>query len=711
MDKRKLSAIPRDAATVEMIEMAQQLGGLSYVVTTRMVEDNKILLLNFFEVSRLKSGKTEAVFRTFLSKNDYITQDLNVSKVKWKTASFCMMNHFQLFESHWNSEENRFDYTKTIFIWSKEDLATINGFFAEYLSAEHQYDPWTAINNFQQKIMADRLHARHKKETDSIDTLMAAVKDVPEEFVEWSFDKAMGFSRYLIYQEVEKGIANCECTHCGKIALVDRNRIRLRNNEKGNCPFCGSPVTIKAKGKLPYRTTDERWTVYIDRTEKGFIWRSFHIYREMHKYPEESYAHKRISQGITECQRGFYLFEKGIPKCDLYEYTEYKQSGKTRWCHGEGKICCGECILYPVNLPQAWEHTPMKYSALEILSRNLPTVSMRYESGIKAYMKYPFLEWLIKMGLNQIAKGVLSMSFSGRTGKLDCNGETIYQILGINKVNTRTLQQIDGSYDELRLLQVAQKIGLQIKPEQLREYYEAFECNTDLLKQSGRKVSLHKLSKYITKESENYPIGKAGECCRYSYMRYKEREDPRVERKRNTAADWIEYIGWCREMKYDLDNMFIYMPTNFKKVHDRTAKEYQAYKDEQTRKRKAEMEKRIKKSLKDAAGLPAMMMKAKGLTIILPKSGDEIKEEGRVLHHCVGTYVERVAKGETMILFVRKEAEPDVPYFTLEYRGGKVVQCRGRNNCGMSKDVQAFVKAFEAKMQEEQKSDRSRKAG
>lgn len=714
MDKRMLSKVERPEATNEMMEMAERLGGIRHIVTTQMLEDNKILLLNFFEVSRLKKGKREAVFRTFLSANDYITQDLSVSKVKWKTASFSMMNEFELLESNWNSETNRYDYIERIYIWSREDLTVINNFFAEYLSVQHRHDPWSAINVFQQKVMEERLQARHKKETDPIDALMGTLKDVPNEFAEWSFNEAMGFSRYLIYQEVQKGIAECECTHCGKTGLVNRSDIRLRNNEKGNCPFCGSRVTIKAKGKMQYRITDERWTVYIDRTEDGFIWRAFRVYREIHKHPENAIRHKRVSQGLREYQRGFYSFVNGKPKCDSYEYTEYKQSGKIRWCHDEGKILSGECILYPGNLPQAWEHTPMKYSALEILSRNLPTVSMRYESGINAYIKYPFLEWLIKMGLNQIAKGVLSRSFSGETGRLNCKGHTIYQILGINKVNTKLLQQIDGNYDELRLLQVAQKIGLQMKPEQLQRYYETFGCNTELLNESGRKVSLHKLTKYIAKESENYPIGEDGDCWRYSYMRYQEREDPRIERKRNTAKDWLEYIRWCKEMKYDLDNMFIYMPTNFKKVHDRTAQEYQAYKDEQIRKRKKEMERLIKKVLAELSNQSTMMMKAKGLMIVIPKSGDEIKKEGQTLHHCVGSYVERVARGETMILFIRKEGKPDEPYFTLEYKNGKVVQCRGKNNCGMSKNVQAFVKAFEAKMQSEEKGKeygRERKAG
>ncbi|WP_379690411.1 hypothetical protein [Mediterraneibacter gnavus] len=117
----------------------------------------------------------------------------------------------------------------------------------------------------------------------------------------------------------------------------------------------------------------------------------------------------------------------------------------------------------------------MKYSALEVLSTNLPTVSMRYEDAIEKYMEFPKMEWICKMGLNKIAKGIINSRYSGyQTGKVNVKGNTIYEILGLTKVNTRVLQAVDGNHDVLRLLQVAQKIGLQFKPEQLQEYYETF---------------------------------------------------------------------------------------------------------------------------------------------------------------------------------------------------------------------------------------------
>lgn len=716
MDKRMLSKIKRPEATKEMVEMAGRLGGFQHIATAELIEDKKILLLTFYRISELQKGKPEAEFRTFLSDSDYITQDLNTSKVKWLTAAFAGMWNFSLLDYQWDNKTMKSTYRENVFIMTEDEKCIISDFFKTYQNPNDEYGPWTWIHRFQEEVKAKRLSAKHKKETDKIDAVMNPIKDAPREFFDWIWEKGMSFSRYLIYKEETKGKAVCECTHCGKVDVVDRKEIRLRNNEKGICPFCGSRVTIKARGRMPAQILDERWFLYVDPTQEGFVLRYFKANRHIRN---DSYINMlinkdRVEQSVNEYSRAIYTFPKGEPKYVSYEWGVYKQRGLPRWCPDAGNIACMDCILYPGNLPQAWKHTPMKYSALEILARNVPTVSMRYEDGIKAYLKHPFLEWLIKMGLNKIAKGVLEDNFSGNTGKLNCSGKTIYQILGLDKVNTRVLQQIDGSYDELRLLQVAQQIGLQLKPEQLRGYYEAFGCNTDLLKQSGRKVSSHKLVKYITKESENYPIGDAGKCWRYSYMQYKEREDTRIERKRNTAKDWLEYLRWCEEMKYDLDNMFVYMPTNFKKVHDRTAKEYQAYKDEQMRKQQEQMEKRIKKVLTDAAGLPATAMKAKGLVIIIPQSGDEIKEEGRRLHHCVGTYVERVAKGETLILFVRKAEEPGIPYFTLEYRDGRVIQCRGRNNCGMPQDVKAFVKAFERKMQDEEtkgKSGKERKAG
>ncbi len=721
MDKRRLSAIPRETASEDMLEIAGRLGSMRHIVTAQLIENDKILLLHFYEIVDLRKGKSEAAFRTFLSKDDYITQDLRTQKVRWKTASFYNMDNFSLWESHWNEKKNKFDHTELVFIRTNEEQKIISDFFKDYDTKSGKLVPWDRVYAFQEAVKERRLAERHKKETDVIDIAMEPIKDAPKEFYDWVWEEGMKFSRYLIYTSSGKEKAECECTYCKKIGVVDRRIIRLRNNEKGKCPFCGSPVTIKARGRLAYENRDERWFAYIDPTEDGFVFRYFHAVRNLrsNKYSLGSINKNQIEEYIGEYKRVIYTFPNGKPTYTSYEWGEYKQTRKSRWCLSQGKIYCMECILYPGNLPHAWEHTPMKYSGLEYLSTNAPTSACRYEDAIDGYMKYPKLEWICKMRLNNLAMHLINnecRGYHGGVGKVNLNADTIYHILGLNKVNTRILQQIDGGTYHLRLLQVAESIGLQFKPEQLKDYYDTFKCNTDLLKQSGRKVSLHKIVKYIAKESERYPKGNCGGCYRYH-----EPQDPRIERKQNMARDWLEYLGWCKELKYDLNNMFFYMPKNFKRVHDRTAKEYQALQDKKAsaekkrqealaKKRMEQMQKAMEEIFKKNAEADAFSIKGKGLILVVPKNGDEIRAEGEALDHCVGGYVEQVARGETNIFFVRKEDAPNKPYFTLEYNNNHVVQCRGAHNCDMPPDVKSFVKVFEKKMQDAvQKQDKARK--
>lgn len=707
MDKRALSAIDRQFATDEMIEIADQLGGMKFMATVDLVEDKTVVMMHIYRISDLKKGKRVAEFRTFLSKEDYINQKLDTEKVRWMTSSLYMMNDFSLFESHWNEKRGKWDRTELVYIRSKKEKKILCDFFKDYSKKDDQYAPWYAIYRFQDEVKAKRLEVKHRKETDQIDRLMETVTDVPEDFEKWVWEEAMSFSQYLAYKPIGKKLAACECTCCRKKIIVDRNKVRLRNNEKGLCPECGKRVTIKARGKMSSRIYDERWVAYVDPREDGFIWRYFHARRIIDRMEPLN-----KTEYLSERARSFYTFTDGKPSVNAYEYAEYKQTGKLRWCHDSDKVHCGMCILYPGNLPQAWENTPFRYSALEILAKNVPTTALHYERGLARFMEFPALEWLIKMGLNQIAEYVINegahITYSNR---LNFSGKTIYDILMLNKVNTRILQEIDGNTDELRLLQAAEQIGMQFKPDQLREYYETFECNTDLIKRTKRKISLHKLVKYIAKESENYPKGDHRGCWMGAY-RYSEKEDPRTERKRNMARDWLEYLEWCKDLKYDLDNMFIYMPKNFKKVHDRTAKEYQALQDKKAaaeRKRKErEAKKRMEQTKAALAEIletngenkDAFSLKGKGLILVVPKSVDDIKAEGAALHHCVGTYVERVAKGETSIFFIRKQDAPDKSYYTMEWKNDKVWQCRGLHNCDMTPEVKAFTKAFESIMLE-----------
>lgn len=694
MEKRKLSAIKRPKATSEMIEKAGELNEIKYIIDTELVDKN-ILVMNFFAVSELREGKMATTFRTFLSENDYITQDLTKDSTKWITASFDMMQDIGFYRNIWDKQKREYRDDFSAYIWSGQDV--IETFFKSYKKCESD-TIWNLIRRFQNKVKDERLEQKHRKVLDPIDLKMKSVQNPPEEFKNWVWEHGMSFSRYGIYKGTEKSKAEFECSYCKAKGVVDRTKIRLRNNEKGECPFCKSKVTYKAKGRLAGVIRDTADFIYIDRQEKGFLLRYFWASRQIRygKIKEGC-----IEETLFEYKRCFWTVEKKSLKKETYEWGVYHQRGACRWIPGFDSIISAG--LYPDNLPQAWEHTAMKYSGIEILAKNYKR-RLPYEGAIPIYLKFPKFEWICKMGLNNLAADIVSDYYLS-TDVIDYKANTIYEILGLTKVNTKILQEIDGNAYELQLLQEAQKLDIQMSAEEVKEYYEVFGCDINLLREKRTKVSLHKFFKYVDKEIERYIDRKPKDNLKRVEL---------IELKRNMANDWKEYLNWCRELKYDLDNMFIYMPNNFKQVHDRVAKEYKDLKDRKAAAEKKRRDKLVAKKMKKIRkdmeeifskndGVDALNIKVNGLILIVPANSDDIKKEGEVLHHCVGTYIERVARGETAIFFVREEKNPNKPYYTLEWRDNKVIQCRGMNNCSVTDRVKAFIQAFEKRMNEQVK--------
>lgn len=81
-------------------------------------------------------------------------------------------------------------------------------------------------------------------------------------------------------------------------------------------------------------------------------------------------------------------------------------------------------------------------------------------------------------------------------------------------------------------------------------------------------------------------------------------------------------------------------------------------------------------------------------SIVVPKEINKITKEGVYLHHCVGGYISRVAEGRTNILFLRKNEEIDIPFFTIEVNNhNEIIQIHGLYNrwLGNEPDAVKFV--------------------
>lgn len=106
-------------------------------------------------------------------------------------------------------------------------------------------------------------------------------------------------------------------------------------------------------------------------------------------------------------------------------------------------------------------------------------------------------------------------------------------------------------------------------------------------------------------------------------------------------------------------------------------------------KRKAEDEEYRKRIEKNNKARFTMEYAEENFLIRLPKTVDEIRQEGAALHHCVGGYAYRHANGETTILFLRKTEAPNTSFYTIEVNNGSVVQIHGFCNKWLGNDPEA----------------------
>ncbi len=88
--------------------------------------------------------------------------------------------------------------------------------------------------------------------------------------------------------------------------------------------------------------------------------------------------------------------------------------------------------------------------------------------------------------------------------------------------------------------------------------------------------------------------------------------------------------------------------------------------------------------------------RCKGLLVRPAKSQRELTEEGDALCHCVSTYGQRHAAGDTAIFFIRRVSAPGKPYFTLELdeKTLTVRQNRGLCNCARTPEVAEFERVW-----------------
>lgn len=161
------------------------------------------------------------------------------------------------------------------------------------------------------------------------------------------------------------------------------------------------------------------------------------------------------------------------------------------------------------------------------------------------------------------------------------------------------------------------------------------------------------------------------------------------------SSEYMDYLRMAKELNYPLDNSWYHFPSNYQKLqmlHDRAAEEMRI---RQQRRMEEQLAKERDSFIKAVAPFSVYEWEHNGMIAVSAKEPDDLIREGQTLNHCVGSYVGRVSRQETMIFFIRHANEPEKPYVTLELRNKTITQVYGSHDTMPKQDAVSFVNAWQ----------------
>lgn len=156
---------------------------------------------------------------------------------------------------------------------------------------------------------------------------------------------------------------------------------------------------------------------------------------------------------------------------------------------------------------------------------------------------------------------------------------------------------------------------------------------------------------------------------------------------------YSDYLTACEYLGLDMSLDKNRYPHDFKFWHDTRIDEYHTAKALQDEKDRKELYNKFNKIAEKY--LPMQRNLKEDYMVVIAHSPEELIQEGKVLHHCVGRmgYDQKFAREESLIFFVRNKEDSNQPFVTLEYslKNHKVLQCYAKHNSQPNEAVLNFV--------------------
>lgn len=489
----------------------------------------------------------------------------------------------------------------------------------------------------------------NKKETEKFykTTMMEEVDKIPlpKDFKSWIDSKVFRHFNRMIIERIAPKKYFGSCQHCQSVNIELDNVV---SKEIIKCPVCGRQLITKNIKNSNFCDTD--FCYLLQKCSIGFVLRLFRT--------------ERVSQcvdyeiKIMEVERCFIEFYP-ILKHRWFHITNYGEWLNNRylnmWYEYPYKNYTYSRNLGMINKEKGFEYAPLgEYCKLMGQYANVLLF-------LNAYTHYPAVEMFVKCKMSNLVEYTIG-EYGSKPLIFNWQAKNLKDVLGLN--NKQSLQYAiknNATKEDILALRVLEAENKPITKDNL--------------------FTAHYVS-ILAKEA-------------YSYFGFEGFKSYFIKSLEEDLYDFIhdynDYFKNSIKLKRDMANTKWLKPYNFQKAHD------QAYKLVESLETK-ELDNNVKKILKQYLKLKFEDDK---YFVVIPKSANDIRKEGKENANCVGGYVRRVARGDSIICFIRHKNEPDKSFYTVEVNpiDFKIVQCRGYHNNPTPEEAQ--VKAFARQWQKE----------
>lgn len=445
------------------------------------------------------------------------------------------------------------------------------------------------------------------------------------------------------------------------------------------CPHCGRRVRLRDVRRSSW-WGDHKIVALLQKCSVGYMQRIFIVYKRSRFYKD----------GTATVEIDFEEEQRDVVGADGFKdgrFLSYHQKRGTDWyiagagyVHGSGWCAWraedGPMETFPGNLAEVLAGGKFQYSQLAIAATHQKVNPFDY---LRRYENYPEVERLYKAGLYKFAWEYMTKHVErGRNAWAYLTSPKDYGLV----TQGDFAEAAEKDYGIAELMARKRIRGWEFSDADEKAAAVAFMREVNW--QQGDRFE----HSFITNRSL------------FGYWReqregYRGRNQTEEYALQNFFVDYNDYVTCCIELRYDLTDTAISRPHNFQEMHDRVTSLVRDLRA----KREAEKLKGVQAVYEQLHDL-IEWTDGKLLVRMAHDVGDLIRE-GREMQHCVGTYGRRVAEGQCFILFIRRAAEPDKAFYTIEIKPDltrlKIVQCRGYRNSDRSAAEREEVDAFLAK--------------